>query len=256
MLMHFLYNKTSGVIAGVLFSLLLHMQSAAQGSQGNQGNSSGSQGGFSINDMTRSISVFDENGKSFVNPYRDVAGSPYLKDTWSRAVLRLNGNAIVPDVKVRLDLKSQQWHFLDSGNIERLVPLGLAREVIMDDSTGTEVKTTVFRSGFPPVDNRKTTDFYQVLSDGKVQLLHSMLKVINVDKDEMAGSVQMEFVLYEDYYLFIGGKMWRVKKDRSEVLNQLADKKEKIQAFTDQNHLKLKSIDELKQVIDYYNTLP
>jgi hypothetical protein len=66
----------------------------------------------------------------------------------------------------------------------------------------------------------------------------------------------MEFVLYEDYYLFSGGKMWRVKKDKSEVLNQLTDKKEKIQAFIDANHLKLKSIDELKQVIDYYNTLP
>jgi hypothetical protein len=50
--------------------------------------------------------------------------------------------------------------------------------------------------------------------------------------------------------------MWRVKKDKSEALNQLADKKEKIQAFIDENHLKLKSIDEWKQVIDYYNTLP
>jgi hypothetical protein len=244
------------VIAGVLFSLVLHVQSAAQGSQGNQGNASGSQGGFSVNDMARSIRVFDEDGKAFVNPYRDVAGSPYLKDTWSRAVLRLNGKVIVPDVKVRLDLKTQQWHFLDSINVERLVAPGIVREVLMDDSSGAELKTTVFRSGFPPVDSRKITDFYQIMSDGKVQLLHSMLKIINIDKDEMSGSVQMEFVLYEDYYLFSDGKMWRFKKDRSEVLNLLADKKEKIQAFTDQNHLKLKSVDELKQVIDYYNTLP
>jgi hypothetical protein len=50
--------------------------------------------------------------------------------------------------------------------------------------------------------------------------------------------------------------MWRFKKERSAVLDLLGDKKEKIQAFTDQNHLKLKSADELKQVIDYYNTLP
>ena len=244
-------------MAGVLCCLVLQLQSAAQGAQGNQQNSSASgQGGFAINDITRSIRVFDEDGKSFVNPYHDVAGSPYLRDTWTHAAMRLNGNVIVPDMRVRLDLKSQQWHFLDSGNTERLVPVGLVREVLMDDSSGAEVKTSVFRAGFPPIDNRKNTDFYQVVSDGKVLLLHFMVKTINTDKDEMAGTVQMEFVLYEEYYLFGGGKMWRVKKDKSEVLNQLADKKEKIQAFIDENHLKLKSVDELKKVIDYYNTLP
>lgn len=242
-------------MAGVLCCLVLQLQSAAQGSQGNQQNSGG-QGGFAINDLTRSIQVFDESGKSFVNPYHDVAGSPYLSDTWTHAAMRLNGNVIVPDMQVRLDLKSQQWHFLDSGNTERLVPVGLVREVLMDDSSGAGVKTTVFRSGFPAVESRKNTDFYQVVSDGKVLLLHSMVKVINTDKDEMAGTVQMEFALYEEYYLFNGGKMWRVKKDKSEALSQLADKKEKIQAFIDGNHLKLKSIDEWKQVIDYYNTLP
>jgi len=206
--------------------------------------------------VTRSIEIFNEDGKSFVNPYHDVAGSPYLSDSWTRAAMRLNGKVIVPDMRVRLDLKSQEWHFLDSGNTERLVPVGLVREVLMDDSSGTEVKTTVFRSGFPAVDSRKITDFYQVVSDGKVLLLHSMIKTIKTDKDEMAGTVQMEFVLYEEYYLFGGGKMWRVKKDKSEVLNQLADKKEKIQTFIEENHFKLKSVEELKKVIDYYNTLP
>jgi len=248
-------------MAGVLCCLGLQLQSAAQGSQGNQQNASAGfgatgQSGVSMNDVTRSIEIFNEDGKSFVNPYHDVAGSPYLRDTWTHAAMRLNGNVIVPDMRVRLDLKSQQWHFLDSGNTERLVPVGLVREVLMDDSAGTEVKTTVFRSGFPSVDSRKNTDFYQVVSDGKVLLLHSMVKVIKTDKDEMAGTVQMEFALYEEYYLFSAGKMWRVKKDKSEALSQLADKKEKIQAFIDENHLKLKSIDEWKQVVDYFNTLP
>jgi hypothetical protein len=243
-----------GLMAGVLCCLGLQLTSVAQGSQGNQQNS-GNQGGFAINDMTRSIRVFDETGKSFVNPYHDVTGSPYLSDAWTHAAMRLNNNAIVSDIQVRLDLKSQQWHFLDSGNIERLVPVGLVTEVLLDDSSGSEVKTADFRSGFPPVDSRKTTDFYRVLSTGKVLLLHSMLKKINIDKDEMAGTVQMEFAVYEEYYLFNGGKMWRVKKDKSEVLNQLTDKKEKMQTFIDENHFKLKSIDEVKRVIDYYNSI-
>jgi len=35
----------------------------------------------------------------------------------------------------------------------------------------------------------------------------------------------------------------------------LIDKKEKMQTFIEENRFKLKSIDELRQVIDYYNTL-
>jgi hypothetical protein len=248
------YNKTSGLIAGVLCCLSLQLQLTAQGAQG----------GFTINNFYHSVQVVDESGKSFVNPYREAGGSPYLRDVWTHylrdvwthATLRVNGNVIVPDMRIRLDLKSQQWHFLDSGNIERLIPPGLVREALLDDSSGADVKTTVFRSGFPPVDSRKITDFYQVLSDGKVQLLHSMQKVIDVDKDEMSGSVQKEFVLYEEYYVFSGGKMWRIRKDKSEVQDQLADKREKILTFISEKHLKLKSIVEIMEVIDYYNTIP
>jgi len=241
-----------GLMAGVLCCLGLQLTCAAQGSQGNQQNS-GNQGGFSY--LSRSIRVSDATGSTFLNPYHDVTGSPYLNDGWTHAAMRLNNNAIVSDLRVRLDLKSQQWHFLDSGNIERVVPVGLVTEVLLDDSSGTDVKTADFRSGFPPVDSRKTNDFYRVLSTGKILLLYSMVKVIKEDKDEMAGTVQKEFTLYEEYYLFNDGKMWRVKKDKSQVLNQLIDKKEKMQTFIEENRFKLKSIDELRQVIDYYNTL-
>jgi len=257
MLKHFLSNIASGLIAGALFCLGPQLQLFAQGSQGYSGAASGlGKGGFEINDVTRSIRIFDESGKSFVNPYRDVSGSAYLNDAWVPATVKLNGKAIVPNLKVRLDLKTQLVHFLDSGNIERVVPAGMIREILMKDSSGANVRTDVFRCGFPPVDNRKITDYYQVLSDGKVSLLYSREKSIDVDKDEMAGTVQMEFVLHEDYYLFSDGKMQRIKKkDYSAALNLLADKSQKVQAFIDGNHLKLKSPDELKEVLDYYNTL-
>jgi hypothetical protein len=253
---HFLSDKTSGLIAGVLFCLSPHLQSIAQGAQGAWGAPGLGKGGLEINDVTRSIQIFDESGKSFVNPYRDITGSAYLNDAFIHATAKLNGKAVVPDLLVRLDLKTQLVHFLDSGNVERVVPAGMIRELLMHDSSGAKVRTDVFRCGYPAVDNRKQTDYYQVLSDGKVCLLYSREKSIDVDKDEMAGTVQMEFVLHEDYYLFSDGKMQRIKKkDFSAALSLMTDKNQKVQAFMDGNHLKLKSLDELKEVLDYYNTL-
>ncbi len=229
----------------------------AQGSQGFSGAPGGQgQGGFAINDVTRSIRIFDESGKSFVNPYHDITGSAYLNDAFAHATAKLNGKAVVPDLLVRLDLKTQLVHFLDSGKIERVVPAGMIRELLLHDSSGAKVHTDVFRCGYPAIDNRKETDYYQVISDGKVCLLYSREKSIDVDKDEMAGTVQMEFVLHEDYYLYTDGKMQRIKKkDYSSALSLMTDKSQKVQAFIDGNHLKLKSVEELRTVIDYYNTL-
>ena len=60
---------------------------------------------------------------------------------------------------------------------------------------------------------------------------------------------------YEDYYVYDGKTMQRVKKDKAFILAALSDKRDSIEAFIETNKLKLKSIDDIKRAIDYYNTL-
>jgi hypothetical protein len=94
-----------------------------------------------------------------------------------------------------------------------------------------------------------------VISEGRCWLLHSMKKVISQRKDDLSGEISKEYRTYEDYYVYNGTTMQRVKKDKDFLLTVLADKKDKVESFINDNHLKFKSIDDFRRVIDYYNTL-
>ena len=74
------------------------------------------QDGFVSESTTLSFNVFDKNGKSFVNPAPDVAGSPFLTDAWTIVGLVINTNRKFDSVKARLNLYSQEVHFLDKNN--------------------------------------------------------------------------------------------------------------------------------------------
>jgi len=167
------------------------------------------QQGFVGESTTLSYSVFDNNGKSFVNPAPDVAGSPFLMDSWQLGSLVINTNRRFDSVKVRLNVYSQEVHFLDRNNNEMALAKGYIRSVTL--SGGIR-----FQNGYPPVDEQGTDNFYQVLTDGKPeQLLLSVRKIIATQKEEMSGDVKKEYRTYQDYYLYDGKTMQRVKKDKA-----------------------------------------
>jgi len=166
------------------------------------------QDGFVTESTTLSYNVFDKNGKSFVNPAPDVAGSPFLNDTWMIGAVVANTNRKFDSVKVRLNVCSQEVHFLDKNNNEMSLAKGYIKAVIL--SGGIR-----FQNGYPPVDQQDANNFYQVLGEGKLTVLLSVRKVIATQKDEMSGEVKKEYRTYEDYYLYDGKTMQRVKKDKA-----------------------------------------
>jgi len=195
--------------------------------------------------------VFDKDGKTFVNPAPDVAGSPFYKDEWQLGQLVLDDNRKYDSVKVRLNLSSQEVHILDRNNTEIALAKGYIKEVLW--LKGSRIR---FQNGFPAVDNQDGYSFYAVLSEGKRWLLQSIRKVITERKDDLSGEKSREYVAYEDDYIYDGKTMLRVKKDKAFLLGALGDKKQLVADFIDSHKLKIKSADEVRQVVDYYNTLP
>jgi hypothetical protein len=211
------------------------------------------QDGFVPENTTLSFSVFDKNGKAFVNPASDIAGSPFLANDWKYGSVVANSNRRYDSVKIRLNLYSQQVHFLNNSNLELSLDKGYIREILLPDAKTGAPGGMHFQNGFPAVDEQDANNFYQVLVQGKISLLLSMRKIIAQDKDEMAGTVRKEYKTYEDYYAYDGKTMQRIKKDRNYIENLLADKKDKIDAFLAENKFKLRSIDEIQKVIEFYN---
>jgi len=185
-----------------------------------------------------SYNVFDKDGKTFVNPAPDVAGSPFLKDDWKLATLVASTNRRYDSVKVRLNLLSQEVHFLDRNNNEMALAKGYIKEVLLPGWVpGEQLR---FQNGFPPVDEQDGNNFYEVMAEGKLWLLHSSRKIIVTLKDEVSGIVNKEYRLYEDYYIYDGKTMQRVRKEKANIGGK---------------EVKFKSIDALKKAIDQQNVL-
>ena len=71
------------------------------------------QDGFVPQIGSTTYEVFDKNGRAFLNPAPDVAGTPFLREDWRLASLVINTNRQFDSVKVRINGYSQEVHFLD-----------------------------------------------------------------------------------------------------------------------------------------------
>ena len=197
------------------------------------------QDGFVSQIGTLTYDVVDRNGKTFVNPAPDVAGTPFLKEEWKLGSVVINTNRRFDSVKLRINAYSQEVHFQDRNNNEMALAKGYVREVILPAEI-PGAPGLRYQNGFPAVDEQDGYFFYQVLAEGRFWMLQSFRKVIARQKDEMSGDEKKEYRLYQDYYIYDGKTMQRVKNDKATI---------------DGKEIKFKSIDALKKAIDEHNAL-
>jgi hypothetical protein len=98
----------------------------------------------------------------------DEEGTYYLPEKVCDAVITLKNGEAYKGFKARIDLLHQQVLF-NYGN-EELVCMEPIQRIEMNNC-GDKKNTMVFQRGFPTYDNGVDTNFYEVLSEGKLTLL-------------------------------------------------------------------------------------
>ena len=199
--------------------------------------------------------IVDKNGGAFHSYYEGIDGHPYFIEKFMDATIGVSTGVVFNGVKARIDLYKQEIHFRLPSDSERIALPGLITEIILYDTVKSGIQSYKFQSGYPEVDNLKRDTYFQVLSDGKITMLKSSIKKINKSKNEMSGEVSSQFDTYEDYYLYAKYEMKRIKKDKEYLLNLLADKRNEMEAYAKDQKLNFKSIDSIKKLVDYYNSL-
>jgi hypothetical protein len=198
--------------------------------------------------------IYDINGRPFKNTdYNDVSGTPFLNDAWRPAELALTDGRKMSGVNVRINAFTNEVHFLTTNNDEFATPSGLVRSIKFADSTQQPGVVIVYQCGFPAVDYQKTESFYEVISAGKLPFLKSFTKNIDERRNELSGERSRQFQTYEILYVFQNGAMKRLKKDKSFVLEMMADQKEKVDAYITSEKINFKSVESLKKLFDFYN---
>jgi hypothetical protein len=199
--------------------------------------------------------IVDKNGGSFHSYYEGIEGNPFFIENFRSSTIKLVSGLEFNNVTARLDLYKQIVQVKLNGDTAKMILPGNITEIIFYDTVQSLPFEYKFQTGYPEIDNLNRNNFYQVISDGKVTLLKSSIKKINKTKNEMSGEVSSQFDIYEDHYLYVKYEMKRVKKDKEYLLNLLADKKKELETYFTAQKLNFKSMDSIKKLIDYYNSL-
>jgi hypothetical protein len=199
--------------------------------------------------------IVDKNGGSFHSYYDGVEGNPFFIESFRPTTIKLVSGLEFNNVTARLDLYKQMIQVKLNGDTVKMILPGSIAEVIFYDTVQSLPHEYKFQTGYPEIDNLSRNNFYQVLSDGTITLLRSSIKKINKIKNEMSGEVSSQFDIYEDHYLYVKYEMKRVKKDKEYILNLLSDKRKELETYITAQKINFKSMDSIKKLIDYYNSL-
>ncbi len=182
--------------------------------------------------------------------YNIVDGTPFLADRW------INGKAVADNGKVYADLKLK-YNTYDG--VLSFIYLNTDEPLKFEEPIKSFTLFTspqmVFVNGYPKIDRQTINSYYQLLSDGKTQLLKSYFKNIKENRNYSLAKTDGIYSAGILYYAYKGGKMIHLKNNKETLLNLMSDKSAQINGYLAKNDLDLKSDDDLKKLFDYYNTL-
>lgn len=212
--------------------------------------------------------VSTPNGLQYANPsalgeknadsvgYADFKGSPFWKEEWMPAVFILNGGSAVKVEKARLNLYTNDVHYISPGGQQLVAATGNVNRIYFlgtGDDTG-HVKAVFER--FTDVKSKYNVieaPFCQVLNSGKVQLLKLISVTLDKKMDLSVGKEQYSFQQTEDYYLLKDAIFFQVKKLNKDNVMAFVIPDADTDNWLQTNKNKLKSEKEVLAFLAYYN---
>lgn len=188
--------------------------------------------------------------------YTEVTGSPYLVDKWTRGSVRFVNGKTVADVALKYDQVKDELMFAGKEDKEYYFNDPVKEFSIIYIKDDMEFKA-LFRSGYLPVKNLTNKSFYEVLLEGKAQLLRKNIKTIMETKEYNSATVNKKISDNIGFYIAKGEQLMAVQKNDVKTIAEFIDssKAPALIEYADKNKLNLKRELDLRNFVGYYNSL-
>ena len=198
-----------------------------------------------------SMFIEDIAGKPMLNLLtKNMEGTPFLIEEWNSGTVTLKDGRIAEASYLRFDAYNNKLYF--KRNEEQLEFVDPVAEFTLNVPGRPGKQKLVFRADFPPIERYSTNTFYEVLSDGKFQLLRYVYKTLEEYK-YYNESPRQKFVDREGFFVYTDNEIYRVKKDKDDIVNILPRYHKEIYQIADNKKLKLKNTDALVHLFDELN---
>lgn len=192
------------------------------------------------------------NGRPWAEvKYGSIDGFPYLSEGWINGWVRVNKNRIFKDVSLRFDAYNNKLYFkTDSTEFEFVLPVN---EFCIPYKEDAPRDSSLFRNGYPAIDKNTEETFYEVLVDGKFQLLNFISKVIESYSSYNTPATKRFVNVYQSYAMLPNGSIVKLKYGADKILSAMPAYADAIKNIADKNKLKLKNEEQVVQLFKLLN---
>ena len=181
-------------------------------------------------------------------------GSPYFSEEWMDGAVVLADGKKYEKLHLKFDQLTNQVVFLDQ-DLDKIQAFKVPVTEFILISKLVAGNDTKFRSDYPSIDGSNASSFFEVLTEGKTQLLKRTIKVVVEERPDNSLLLKKMIKASTRYYLKTGSTLARVKNNEKEVLILLKDKQAELKAYIKENKLNLKQDNDLAKLFDYYNSI-
>jgi hypothetical protein len=200
------------------------------------------------------VEAYNIRGRPFTNPdASNIEGTPLLNQDWGKGTVYFKDGAVAQNLDLKFNLEKNELYF------NRESEMFLFNDPIMSFrmkySSGSGSREVHFRSGYPVNGRLLKETFYEVLEDGAKFHFVAYRFTYLADSYRYGGQSKKVFTENEELYIYdvAFGKMLKIKRSESSLVEVLPDYKDKITSVISYNKLKLKSNDDVKKIIAELN---
>lgn len=210
---------------------------------------------ISINGVSQSFSQYSFGNQGGALNFNiepmgsDIDGSPYVNDSWDKATIYYANESEVTLEETKFNANSNEIIF-NYKNKAYVVP---DKKKITNFVIGERQFIGAF-------DDKNKYDFYELVANGNRMALLKKHRCSILKGDPGKGYIEgtnAKFILKEDY--FIKGPNQNVVEIKPSkgiyILDHVQNYQGEVKFYIKENKLKMKTVEDLLQVIDYYNSI-
>jgi len=211
-------------------------------------------GDYSTTDSREIFSSVD--GKPY-NPteYAKLApgSTPFFRDQWMKADLIDGSGKLYASNAVRLDLLDNIVNFRDPASGQEMIASDSIKWVRLTDTVKGIHYMFVMGDQLPAVKKTQAGVWFQVLVNDKVSLCHQMRKTVH--QTVVFGDGPQTTISTDDFYFLSAKGLWMALTGWKDLQGYLDDKKDTIDKYIQDHHLKGKAPQDYIELVQYYNSL-
>lgn len=172
----------------------------------------------------------------------------YLDEKWKPGFAVLADQTQLDNLLLRYDIYHQQMQFISAGDTMAYAHPEELDYLVIDG------KKFIFQEY--EKDNIRQTGYFEVLKDGDCQLLLMRSVTHHIHGDNLAGESREKYIRDIKYFVKKDNLVAReIRACRKSVLHVFQDQEEAVRGFIKNNDLKMRSCEDLMQVVSFYNSL-